>query len=133
MKWLIRQFLFHLTALLAAVYLIPGFTIGNTLENILLATIALGTINIFIKPIIKLLFLPLNMVTLGLFSIVINTGIVYALTYLLPHVAISPFKFNGYSFSGFIIPPFDFTVLYTYILVAIVLTSIVSFLNWMVK
>ena len=34
--------------------------------------VVLGAINIFIKPVIKVLSIPVNIITLGLFSFVIN-------------------------------------------------------------
>ncbi|MCL5018868.1 MAG: phage holin family protein, partial [Patescibacteria group bacterium] len=58
MRWILRQLIYHFAALLTTVYLIPGFSIGKSLENIGLATVTLALINVFVKPIVKILFLP---------------------------------------------------------------------------
>ncbi len=131
MRWILRQLLFHLSALLVTSRFIPGFSIGSSYENIEIATVALAVINVFVKPIVKILFLPLNIITLNLFSIVINIGVVFALTKLVPTVTISSWQFSGFSAYGFSVPGFGFTVLYTFIAVAILLTTVVTFLNWL--
>lgn len=130
MRWVIRQLLFHFTALILTATIVPGFSIGSTYENIAIATAALSVINVFIKPIVKILFLPLNMITLNLFSIVINIAVVFGLTKVVPTVTISSWYFSGFTFNGFTIPAFEFTVLYTFILVSIIITLIIAILNW---
>lgn len=130
MRWIIRQLLFHFTALMMTASIIPGFSIGNTWENIGIATVALSVINVFIKPVVKILFLPLNIVTLNLFSVVINIAVVFVLTKVVPTVTISSWDFGGIAFNGFIIPAFEFTAVYTFIAVSILITAIISLLNW---
>lgn len=44
----------------------------DSFKNLILLTIILGFLNFFVKPIIKTLALPANLLTLGLFSFVIN-------------------------------------------------------------
>ena len=44
-----------------------------------LLAIVLGLLNYFLKPLLKLLSLPLEIITLGLFTIVINMGLIWAL------------------------------------------------------
>ncbi len=130
MRWVLRQLLFNFTALILTDFIIPGFSIGTTYENIGLATVALSIINVFIKPIVKILFLPLNIITLNLFSIVINIGVIIGLTKVVSTVTISSWYFSGVSYQGFMIPPFEFTAIYTLITVSIVITFIISLLNW---
>jgi len=64
-----------------ALLLVPGVTVpGNTtqvIKIIILAGIVLGLFNYFLKPILKLITLPLRLLTLGLFGLVINMVIVW--------------------------------------------------------
>jgi len=53
-------------------------------QDALLAAVVLGLVNTFIKPLLKLLTLPLNVMTLGLFSIVINTFMLYIVSWVVP-------------------------------------------------
>ena len=50
----------------------------------LLGAIVLGLVNTFIRPIVKLLTLPINLITLGLFSLVVNTLMLYLVTWVVP-------------------------------------------------
>ncbi len=65
-KWIINAAILFLVA-----FLYPGIIIGNFYAA-LIAILILGLVNLFIKPLILLLTLPLNVLTLGLFTFVIN-------------------------------------------------------------
>lgn len=77
-KWIILAF-----ALILVAKITPGMEIsGFWAALISVAVIAL--INMFIKPIIMFLTLPINIVTLGLFSIIINTLLFGLAAFLVP-------------------------------------------------
>lgn len=52
-------------------YVVPGISVAS-LYTALVAALILGLINALIKPLILLLTLPINILTLGLFTLVIN-------------------------------------------------------------
>jgi putative membrane protein len=53
----------------------PGIAFSDdSIPTILLVALVFGLVNAFLKPIVKLLSLPVRIVTLGLFSLVINTA-----------------------------------------------------------
>ena len=56
-----------------------GISLTAQWQIILLLGIVLGLLNFFVKPILKALTLPLELITLGLFSIVINLAILWFL------------------------------------------------------
>ncbi len=59
-------------AVLAAAYFIPGIVVASFWPVAVIVAAILGFINTVIKPIVKILTLPINILTLGLFSLVIN-------------------------------------------------------------
>jgi len=65
-KWLISAL-----ALLAAAYLIPGISVSSFYIALTVA-LFLGIVNVIIRPILVVLTLPINILTLGLFIFVIN-------------------------------------------------------------
>lgn len=71
MHSLLIRWLLNALALVATAALVPGIIVENYFSA-LIAALVLGLINIFIKPILLLLTLPINMFTLGLFTLVIN-------------------------------------------------------------
>jgi len=70
MRLLIR-FLVLALALILIAYLIPGINVSSFLSA-LVAALVLGLINALIKPIVLVLTLPINILSLGLFTFVIN-------------------------------------------------------------
>ncbi len=65
-KWLVNALAIGITA-----YLLPGVAISGFFAALVTALV-LGVVNIFIKPLLLLLTLPINILTLGLFTLVIN-------------------------------------------------------------
>lgn len=85
----IIQWIISALAIGVAAYLIPGVEV--TLLGALVLAVVLGLINTFLKPIIGLLTLPITIVTLGLFSLVVN-----ALLVMLADLIVPGFSVNGF-------------------------------------
>jgi len=77
-------------AIIVTAYLLPGVTIGGFLSALILAVV-LGIINAFIKPIILILTLPINVLTLGLFTFVVNALLIMLAANIVPGFGVSGF------------------------------------------
>ena len=86
--------------LVAAVILQNHITYDNKLANLLVASLLLGILNAFVRPILMLIALPLLIFTLGLFTLVINALLLCFLARLLPFFHVDSF---GYAFLGALI------------------------------
>lgn len=77
----------------AGVYLATLYITGISFTDGILAILGVGVIlsaaNAVIKPLIRLVTLPLIWITLGLFSFIINAAILYAVDFLVPQLVIS--------------------------------------------
>jgi putative membrane protein len=73
-NFIIRLFV-NALALSAAAYLVSGIVLEGGLWPVLLVALVFGLVNAILKPILMLLSLPLLFVTLGLFTLVINAGL----------------------------------------------------------
>jgi putative membrane protein len=71
MKGLIIRWLMLAVAIIVASYLISGIRVDGFVAAFFAAAI-LGTLNVFFRPVLLLLTLPLNILTFGLFTFVIN-------------------------------------------------------------
>jgi putative membrane protein len=78
-------------AIMAADRIIPGFVFFGSWQDLLFAGAILGIINAVLKPILKLLALPIIFLTLGLFSIIINIALLYLAESLIPQLQIDSF------------------------------------------
>lgn len=69
--YLLARWLLNALALLGVAYYLPGVGV-NGFYAALITALVLGLVNAVIRPIILLLTLPITIVTLGLFTFVIN-------------------------------------------------------------
>jgi putative membrane protein len=72
-----------------AAYIVPGSSV--TIAGALIAAVVLGILNLLIRPIIFLLTLPLTILTFGIFSLVINTLLVWLASAVVPGFALAGF------------------------------------------
>ena len=79
---LIIKWLIFAGVIMGTCYL-PGISVDG-FEFAMLIAFVLTIINIFIKPLLKLVAFPINLLTFGLFNLVINFGILYGVSYLIP-------------------------------------------------
>lgn len=70
LRMLIKWVLFA-AALLFTAWIVPGISFTN-FQTALLAAFVMGLVNLFIRPIVLIFTLPLNLLTLGLFTFIIN-------------------------------------------------------------
>lgn len=68
-------------ALLVVAYLIPGVHVSG-IGGAIVAALVLGIVNAILKPILVLLSLPVEIITLGLFTFVINAVLFYFVGHL---------------------------------------------------
>lgn len=69
---IILRVLINAASLWAAASLLDGITLSSRWVTVLIVAVIFGLINAFIKPVTKLLTFPITIVTLGLFTLVIN-------------------------------------------------------------
>ena len=87
---LIIQILTNAVAIYVAAKLVSGFTLQeDSFVTLITAGFILGLINYFIKPILKLISMPLILFTLGLFTIVINIAMLLLLDHFMTELEIS--------------------------------------------
>lgn len=95
-------------SLLVVDILVPGVNL-STLSAALIGAVAVGLVNSFVKPVVSVLSLPLNVVTLGAFSLIVN-GICFGL-------------------AAGLVPGFSVHGVLAFILGPIILSAVNTFLN----
>lgn len=85
-------------ALLA--WLIPSVSYQD-IPTLVMAGVVLALLQLIVKPILKLLFLPINIITLGLFGWVLHILILWLLTFLVPGFELRPTVFLGVQLGEF--------------------------------
>lgn len=85
-NWLISALV-----ILGIAYVLPGIHVTD-FTTALITALVMGIINAFLKPVLVILTLPINLLTLGLFTLVINALLVLLVDKIVP----------GFSVDGFI-------------------------------
>lgn len=115
MSLLIRFFVTAI-AVAAAAYAVPGIDVGeNATKAVILTAIILGLINAFIRPLLKLLSLPLLLMTLGLFILVVNAVCFYLAAWVSRTIFDVQFSFDS---------------IWAVLFGAIIISIVSTILNW---
>ncbi len=85
LRWVINAVLLFLAA-----SLIPGFGVDGFYAA-LIAALALGLINAIIRPLLFVLTLPVTVMTLGLFTLVLNAGMVWLMSTMVKGIVLEGF------------------------------------------
>jgi putative membrane protein len=85
LKWLINAL-----ALLVTTYVVKGIEVTGA-SALLLAAAVLGILNALIRPILIILTLPINIITLGLFTLVINGTMLWLVAVIIKGFVIQGF------------------------------------------
>lgn len=110
-----KSFLVRLGAYAVALYLTSQMVRGiyfDTVAAVVLAAVVLSILNAVLKPALVILTLPINLITLGLFTFLINGLLLKICAYLVPGMAVSGF--------------------WTAVLGALILTVVSSIITWLV-
>lgn len=76
--------------ILVSAYLLAGVSVDGFVTALVLAVV-LGAINAFIKPILVVLTLPINVITLGLFTLVIDAALIMLAASFVPGFSVANF------------------------------------------
>lgn len=87
---LILNWVIGAIVIIISAYLLPGVMVEGFISALVLAVV-LGAINMFIKPILIVLTLPINILTLGLFSLVINALLIMLASAIVPGFSVAGF------------------------------------------
>ena len=90
----------------------------------LFAGFMLSMLTFIVTPLLKILFIPINILTFGLLAWTINVIVMYLLTVLVPEIQIQAFVFQGATWAGFVIPRIEVSYLWSLILVSLSISTI---------
>ena len=88
MRELFLQAIVGILGLWLAVKIIPEVELNGDIKYLLLAGLAIGILNFFLKPALKLITLPLRLLTFGLFGVVIDMLIIWLADVVFPELDI---------------------------------------------
>lgn len=109
--------------------LISTVSFGNDPKNILMFLGGLWIISQIVNPIFSLVLLPVNILTFGLISFLLNVAFVFALLTFLPGFSVSAFYFPGAVVQGVIFPPVPLNQIETVVVLSLAITILHKILH----
>jgi putative membrane protein len=73
-------------ALWVTTAIVPGIRIESTVTSFLIVAVIFGLVNVFVRPVVSLLSLPVTIITLGIFAFVINALMLMLTAWLVGNV-----------------------------------------------
>jgi len=132
MRDFLRNSLLNSFSLFTVSSFYPALIIPDNLKTLVWAGIVFTLINYLIKPIVKLLLLPINLITLGVFRWVGNVLVLMILVRVIDTINITSLATSSFSQAGFTIPPLNINQFFSYILVSFLLSLVFNIFNQIV-
>ncbi len=129
MKRIFRIFIFSCFALFLTSYWNKGFILPIQALEFVKAGIALTILFVIVRPLMKIVFLPFNLITFGLFSFFLYVFFLHILASSYGFFVIKSWKFSGISFLFLSIPPTQVDYLQNLVLSSFSLSSIINTLD----
>lgn len=122
MRHYLKAIIIAAVSFYSAYLAVPTISFGRDSKNLLVIIGAMLAVTLLLRPIFSLVLLPINFLTIGSVSLVLNSALIWGLTVYLPGFSVRAFDFKGANIDGFILPPYSFGELGTIILVAAIIT-----------
>ena len=143
MRSILRNVLLYAFALYITQMIFSGLVLHGGLQTLIVGGILLTIGFKLLKPILSVISLPFNLLTLGLFSVVIIAFIIFLsndfikffcfFTLIYPPIEIRAFTFPGVVIWGVEIHKFYVTSLLSYILISVTIYLITKLIDWLFK
>lgn len=88
---IIFKILTNVFVLLTVSYLVPGFKF-ETIWTAVVTAIVIGIVNTLIKPVLQIITLPISILTLGISAFLLNVGLLYGVSKIVPGFEINRFS-----------------------------------------
>lgn len=133
MKSLLQNIGINALSLFLLSQTLEGVKIIGGVPTFIFGGFVLSLMTTILRPLLQLATLPLNILTFGTFSFLINVIILYLLTIFIPQITISPFVFKGVAFLDFVIPKISFNSFFAFVVSAVILSIIVGSIRWLIE
>lgn len=88
---LVLRYLGVVAAVYLTVNLVPGISVSGGWVTMFIVALVWSVISMVIKPVLGLLTLPINLLTFGVFSFIVNALLFWAMTLIVPGFVVAGF------------------------------------------
>jgi len=124
-----KQLILSIVSFFVVGFFFPGIEFEK-IEVLLIASTVFAILIMFVKPVLKLISLPLNLFTFGLFSFFSGALLLYLVSIAVGGFSIVPFDFPGVEISGFFVPKFHAIAMFSALIASIFISWLSTLLRW---
>lgn len=129
MKKISRMIVFSVLSLYITSLIIKGFILKTELVPFIAASLILAIVYYFITPFLKLVLLPLNILTIGLATVIAYILIFNFVINYFGFISIKSWVFEGIQFGSINIPKMQINYITTLVISSILYSSIINLLE----
>ncbi len=133
MKKILRTILIEAVALYLTSLIAKGMIFEKGLQSLVMTAIALSFASIFVRPVINILLLPINLVTFNLFRFIASAITLFIIDLILSEFQILFFSFNGLNSPYLFLPPINIPIPLAYVAFSIMISTIAGIFHWLVR
>lgn len=130
MKSIVKKYLITTASLFLMTQAVPAFSIAGGWNKLLLSALILFMLFNILRPVINLIMLPVNLLTLNFFSWIIQVLIFYLWTIIVRDVKILPWQFPGLDLGIITVSQTDLLKWQVIIFIAFIFILLNKFLNF---
>ena len=133
MKKILKLTLLFTFSLITANQIWGNLSFQSIPLSIIKTAFVLTIFEIILKPILKIILFPINLITLGLFRIVIDTLGLYLAVFLFSDFKLNAIYTSPTNWWGVTIPAFNFVNFFTYLVTSVTIGLILNFFNFIIR
>lgn len=128
-----KKTVIHAASFYIAPFVVSGLKVQGDAATYIAAGFVLTLVSFIIKPLVVLLTLPFNILTLGFFSLFINALMLYIVTLFVPQITVSAFVLESITIVGIKTPEIAFNTFFAFVACAFVLSFVSGLLSYIMK
>jgi len=133
MKKILKLTLLFTFSLITANQIWGNLSFQSIPSSIIKTAFILSIFEIILKPILKIILFPINLLTLGLFRIVIDTLGLYLAVFLFSDFKLYEIHTLATNWWGVSVPAFNFVNFFTYLVTSFTIGLILNFFNFIIR
>ncbi|HVZ11790.1 MAG TPA: phage holin family protein [Patescibacteria group bacterium] len=133
MRQLFSKFALSALSLFLVSLFLSGIKISGGFVNYVIAGALLAVLSTIMDPIVKVITLPFNLLTLGLLSFLTTLVSLFALTILFQNVTVASFTFPGFDLLGITVGHIHFSLFLSFVVISATIYFLDRFLVWLFK
>lgn len=133
MKTILRSIIFYTISLYLVSELFSGLRITGGIQTIFLGGLILAGMSLILKPILQIVSFPINLISLGLFSFIINAGLLYLMTRFVPHISVHAFVLHKFAYKNVSTPQLALNIYLSFIFLSFMVSFFTTILTWITR